>query len=94
MESAGIYGVIREVRLKPGNKKTEAVEWGRELGKGRQAETNLPCFLHLKAVPASPTQCAGECTSDNPAAMLAEVKLRKQNDQTKHSHCAPQTNST
>lgn len=40
-------GVIREVRLKPGNKKTEAVEWGREMGKGRKAETNLWCFLHL-----------------------------------------------
>lgn len=44
-----------EVRLKLGDK-MEAVEWGRETGKGRQAETNLQCFLHLKSAPASPTQ--------------------------------------
>lgn len=89
LESAGIYGVILEVRLEPGNNEAEAVKWGGETGKGRQAKTNLRYFLHLKSAPASPTQCTSKCTTDNLAAMLAEVKLRKQNDQTKHSHCAP-----
>lgn len=42
LERAGIYVVIREVRLKPRNNKIETVEWGREMGKGRQPETDLP----------------------------------------------------